>query len=71
MSLVNQVLIMVAKIAMGGLAQGVGLSIAFLLPTITLFAAGVIAGVVAKRARHNEAASNAFPPTGAMGIIAE
>jgi predicted MFS family arabinose efflux permease len=71
MSLVNQVLIMLAKIAMGGLAQGVGLSIAFLLPTITLFAAGVIAGVVAKRARHNEAASNAFPPTGAMGIIAE
>ncbi|WP_296632464.1 MFS transporter [Rhodoluna sp.] len=71
MSLVNQLLIMAAKIAMGGLAQGVGLTIAFLLPTLTLFIAGVLAGFVAKRAKHHEAVTNAFPPTGAMGIIAE
>ena len=69
MSLVNSLVIIGAKIAMGALAQGVGLHIAFILPLVLLVVAGVIAGMVAKRSKRSEALANAFPLTGPIGVI--
>lgn len=71
MSLVNALLVMVAKISMGALAQGVGLQLAFLFPVVMMFLAGMIAAQVAKRAKRREAMDNAFPPTGPLSIIDE
>ena len=71
MSLVNALAVIAAKVAMGGLAQGVGLEIAFILPIVLMFIAGVTAGKVAKRAKRKEAVENAFPITGSLTIIDE
>ncbi|WP_296646789.1 MFS transporter [Rhodoluna sp.] len=71
MSLVNTLVVLVAKIALGALAESAGLVIAFIFPTTMMLFAALIAGVVAKRAKSNEAAANAFPATGAMSIIQE
>ncbi|MFM7013616.1 MAG: MFS transporter, partial [Actinomycetota bacterium] len=71
MSLVNSLVIMGAKIAMGGLAEGVGLEIAFLFPIVMMFIAGILAGQVAKRAKAKEAVENAFPPTGPLSVVDE
>ena len=70
-SLVNAIVLIVAKIAMGGLAQGVGLEIAFLFPVALMFIAGVIAGSVAKQAKRKEAMENAFPMTGPLAVVDE
>jgi hypothetical protein len=70
-SLVNAIVLIVAKIAMGGLAQGVGLEIAFLFPDALMFIAGVIAGSVAKQAKRKEAMENAFPMTGPLAVVDE
>jgi MFS family permease len=69
MSLVNSLVIIGAKILMGALAQGVGLTIAFILPFVLLLAAGLIAGMVAKRSKRSEAIANAFPLTGPIGVL--
>jgi hypothetical protein len=71
MSLVNALAVIVAKVAMGGLAQGVGLEIAFILPIVLMFIAGITAGKVAKRAKRKEAVENAFPITGSLTIVDE
>lgn len=71
MSLVNTLVVLVAKIALGALADSAGLVIAFVFPTSMMLLAALIAGVVAKRAKSNEAAANAFPATGAMSTIQE
>ena len=64
-SLVNAMVVMVAKVFMGGLAQGFGLQLAFLFPIISLFVAGLVAGVVVKTSkRHATEAATAYPPTG-------
>lgn len=69
MSLANALVIIGAKIAMGAVAEGVSLSVAFIMPTIMLFVAGLLAGVVAKRSKRSEAVANAFPLTGPIGVI--
>jgi MFS family permease len=71
MSLVNALAVIAAKVAMGGLAQGVGLEIAFILPIVLMFIAGITAGKVAKRAKRKEAVENAFPITGSLTIVDE
>lgn len=71
MSLVNALIVIVAKIAMGGMAEGVGLQIAFLFPIAMMFIAGILAGQVAKRAKRREAMDNAFPLTGPLTVIDE
>lgn len=69
MSLANSVVVIGAKIAMGAVAEGVSLTVAFIMPIIMLFVAGWLAGVVAKRSKRSEAVANAFPLTGPIGVV--
>lgn len=71
MSLVNTLAVIVAKIFMGALAQGVGLELAFLFPITLMFIAGLVAGAVATRAKRKEAMENAFPPSGPLSVVDE
>jgi hypothetical protein len=59
-----------AKLVMGGIAQNVNLVAAFMLPTVLLFVAGLISGVMAKRASaEKQAIEDAFPITGQIGVV--
>ena len=69
MSFMNSIAIMGAKYLMGALALNVGLTLAFLFPVATFIAAGLLAGVVAKRAKSSDALAAAYPATGAMGLL--
>ena len=71
MSLVNAVAVIGAKVIMGGLAEGVGLQIAFVMPIVLMFVAGVLSGRLAKQAKRKEAVENAFPITGSLTVIDE
>ena len=55
MSLINSTLIIGFKFAMGALADGIGLSLAFVFPIVLFAAAGVISGLVADRAEKIQA----------------
>jgi predicted MFS family arabinose efflux permease len=69
MSLVNAIAVIVAKIFMGALAQGIGLVLAFIFPVTMMFIAGILAGRVAKNSKRKEAMNNAFPLTGPITVI--
>jgi predicted MFS family arabinose efflux permease len=69
MSLVNALAVIVAKIFMGALAQGIGLVLAFIFPVTMMFIAGFLAGRVAKNSRRKEAVENAFPLTGPITVV--
>ena len=69
MSLVNALAVIVAKIFMGALAQGIGLVWAFTLPVTMMFIAGILAGRVAKNSKRKEAVENAFPLTGPITVV--
>ena len=69
MSFMNSVAIIGAKYLMGALALHAGLALAFLFPAATFLAAGLLAGVVAKRAKSSDALNAAYPATGAMSLI--
>ena len=71
MSLVNSVAVIGAKVVMGGLAENVGLQIAFVLPIVLMFVAGILSGRLAKQAKRKEAVENAFPITGSLTVIDE
>jgi predicted MFS family arabinose efflux permease len=71
MSLLNALAVIGAKVAMGGLAEGVGLQIAFALPIVLMFIAGLLSGRLAKQAKRKEAVENAFPITGSLTVIDE
>ena len=71
MSLVNALVVIVAKIFMGSLAEGIGLELAFLFPIFMMFIAGILAGQVAKETKRKEAVENAFPLTGPLTVIDE
>jgi hypothetical protein len=69
-SLVNALVVMIAKVFMGGLAQGFGLQWAFVFPVTMYFIAGLVSGVVANHSKKqaNEDAT-AYPPTGPISSI--
>ena len=69
MSLVNALAVIVAKIFMGALAQGIGLVLAFMFPVTMMFIAGILAGRVAKNSKRKEAVENAFPLTGPITVV--
>lgn len=69
MSFMNSIAVMGAKYAMGAIALKAGLAIAFIFPIATYFAAGLLAGVVAKRAKASDALNAAYPATGAMSLL--
>ena len=69
MSLVNALAVILAKIFMGALAEGIGLVLAFMLPVTMMFIAGVLAGRVAKNSKRKEAVENAFPLTGPITVV--
>ena len=69
MSLVNALAVIVAKIFMGALAQGIGLVWAFMLPVTMMFIAGILAGRVAKNSKRKEEVENAFPLTGPITVV--
>lgn len=69
MSLVNALVVIVAKILMGALAQGLGLVLAFIFPITMMFIAGVLAGRVARNSKRKEAMDNAFPLTGPITVV--
>jgi hypothetical protein len=69
MSLVNALAVIVAKIFMGALAEGIGLVLAFMLPVTMMFIAGILAGRVAKNSKRKEAVENAFPLTGPITVV--
>jgi hypothetical protein len=70
MNLISNILFMGAKLVMGGIAQNANLVAAFMLPTVLLFAAGLISGVLAKRASADkQAIEDAFPITGQIGVV--
>jgi len=71
MSLLNSLAVIGAKVVMGGLAEGVGLQIAFVLPIVLMFIAGILSGRLAKQAKRKEAVENAFPITGSLTVIDE
>jgi predicted MFS family arabinose efflux permease len=71
MSLLNSLAVIGAKVVMGGLAETVGLQIAFVLPIILMFIAGILSGRLAKQAKRKEAVENAFPITGSLTVIDE
>lgn len=67
-SLFSSTVTVLAKILMGALAQGVGLSLAFFFPITLALGAGFIAAIFAKKARRSELA-DAAPPTGPISVI--
>ncbi len=69
MSLVNALAVIVAKIFMGALAEGIGLVLAFVFPVAMMFIAGILAGRVAKNSKRKEAVENAFPLTGPITVV--
>ncbi len=69
MSFMNSIAIIGAKYLMGALALNVGLTLAFAFPVLTFLAAGVLAGMVAKRAKASETLNSAYPATGAMSVV--
>lgn len=69
MSFMNSIAIIGAKYLMGALALNVGLTLAFTFPIATCAVAGVLAGMVAKRAKASETLSAAYPATGAMSLV--
>ena len=71
MSLVNQVSLMFSKFSVGAIAQGAGLVIAFLVPTLALFAAGILAGQVARLTPRVDKITDAFPTTGLLTVVDE
>jgi MFS family permease len=71
MSLLNSLAVIGAKVVMGGLAESVGLQIAFVLPIVLMFIAGILSGRLAKQAKRKEAVENAFPITGSLTVIDE
>lgn len=68
MSFIASSVTMLAKFAMGGLAEGIGVTGAFMFPVATFFIAGLLSGVVAKRAKTSDVLNSAYPSTGAMVI---
>lgn len=68
MSLVNALLIMAAKVFMGGLAESFSVATAYLFPVASLLVAGLLAGKVATAAKRSDAVANAFPQTGAIQV---
>ena len=71
MSLLNSLAVIGAKVVMGGLAEGAGLQIAFVLPIVLMFISGLLSGRLAKQAKRKEAVENAFPITGSLTVIDE
>ena len=69
MSFMNAIAIIGAKYLMGALALNAGLTLAFLFPVLTFLCAGVLAGMVAKRATAAETMNAAYPATGAMSLV--
>jgi MFS family permease len=69
-SLVNALVVMVAKVFMGGLAQGFGLQWAFVFPVTMYFIAGLVSGVVANHSKKQaQEDATAYPPTGPISSI--
>jgi predicted MFS family arabinose efflux permease len=68
MTLMSSSATILAKILMGALVQGVGLSFAFFFPVTLAIMSGLIAAVFATRAKQAELES-AAPPTGPISII--
>ena len=71
MSLVTSVAIMIIKILMGRTAEDFGVQYAFVFAVGGMFISGILAGVVAKRAKTLESPANSYPATGAMQIVSE
>ncbi|MFM6980469.1 MAG: MFS transporter [Micrococcales bacterium] len=69
MTLITSLLMMGAKIFMGGLVSAFTLQWAFMFVVVSFFVAALIAGKVAKRLKADEIAPNAFPETGAVTIV--
>ena len=68
MSMVNMFVTLTAKTIMGALAQQ-NMQVAFIFPTVTLFAAGIISAfVVAKAKRNEDEMLTAFPMTGPIEV---
>ena len=69
-SVVNALVVMIAKVFMGALAQGFGLQWAFLFPITMYFIAGLVSGVVANHSkRQAREDATAYPPTGPISSI--
>ena len=81
MSLVNSLSILLAKVLMGALAQGIGVMLAYIFPVTMFFCASIVAGVVARDVIRELAAAHkkpeplgletVFPGTSAIPIIIE
>lgn len=69
-SLVNALVVMIAKVFMGGLAQGFGLQWAFVFPITMYFIAGLVSSVVANHSKRQASEdATAYPPTGPISSI--
>ncbi|MCX8530271.1 MAG: MFS transporter [Rhodoluna sp.] len=69
-SLVNALVVMIAKVFMGGLAQGFGLQWAFVFPITMFFIAGLVSSVVANHSKRQASEdATAYPPTGPISSI--
>lgn len=69
MSLIHTFVFMLAKMAMGGLAQAITLQWAFIFPITLMFGAAVMVGIVGKKTPTASAMENAYPPTGPIAAI--
>ena len=69
-SLLNALVVMIAKVFMGSLAQGFGLQWAFAFPIAMYFLAGIVSGYVAKHSkRQAQEDATAYPPTGPISSL--
>lgn len=69
-SLISAVLMMVAKVVMGAIAENVDLTVAFMLPTVLFFVASIVLGFSARgHSKERPVVEDAFPITGSIAIV--
>jgi len=71
MSLAQTVLIIGTKVALGALAQNIGIRMAFIVPAALVLICAAIAAMLAREARKNEIVADAFPVTIPIPLIGE
>lgn len=71
MSLAQTVIVIIAKIAIGAIAQNAGIREAFIVPCVLVLIAALIARILSNDAKRNDIIADAFPITVPIAVIGE
>ena len=71
MSLAQTLIVIVAKIVIGAIAENAGIREAFIVPCLLVLSAALIARILANDARRNDIVADAFPITVPISVIGE